>query len=247
MTVVTATLATATSATTTAASATGSAIVHPLSASRRPEILEHLLRLAPEDRRLRFGVAVPDATIAAYVDRIDFERDAVFGVHDDAGALVGVTHVARCDEAVELGLSVHAEQRGRGLAQAMFRRAILHARNRGVGELFMHCLSENAVMMHIARKAGMRIVIDGADRDASLALPPATPLSVGKEFYEGQLVLLDWALRASLAGGRNEDAGAGGMLGDPPPGASPCSVQSSPPAAAAAPSPSGALSDDPSP
>jgi RimJ/RimL family protein N-acetyltransferase len=175
-----------------------SAIVHPLSADRRPDILEHLLRLAPEDRRLRFGVAVSDATIAAYVDRIDFERDAVFGVYDDAGALVGVTHVARCDDAVELGLSVHADQRGRGLAQAMFRRATLHARNRGVGELFMHCLSENAVMMHIARKAGMRIVIDGADRDASLALPPATPLSVGKEFYEGQLVLLDWALRTAL-------------------------------------------------
>jgi hypothetical protein len=84
----------------------------------------------------------------------------------------------------------------------MFRRATLHARNRGFGELYMHCLSENATMMHIARKAGMRIVIDGADRDATLALPPATPLSVGEEIYQGQLVLLDLALRNTFAGAR---------------------------------------------
>jgi len=62
----------------------------------------------------------------------------------------------------------------------------------------MHCLAENAAMMHIAREAGMRIVIDGSDRDASLPLPPATVLSVGTEYCEGQLFLLDWALRASV-------------------------------------------------
>ena len=177
-------------------------IVHPLSPSSRPEILAHLLALAPEDRRLRFGVPLADETIAGYVARLDFDRDAVFGVRDDDGHLVGVTHVATLDDAVELGLSVNATQRGRGLAQAMFRRATLHARNRGFGELYMHCLSENATMMHIARKAGMRIVIDGADRDATLALPPATPLSVGEEIYEGQLVLLDLALRNAFAGAR---------------------------------------------
>jgi len=178
-------------------------IVHPLSAASRPEILEHLVALSPDDRRLRFGVPVTDEAIAGYVERLDFDRDAVFGVRDDGGALVGVTHVARLDGGVELGLSVHASQRGRGLAQAMFRRATLHARNRGVGELFMHCLSENAAMMHIARKAGMRIVIDGADRDASLSLPPATPLSVGEELYEGQLALHDWTLRSAVARARD--------------------------------------------
>jgi RimJ/RimL family protein N-acetyltransferase len=178
-------------------------VVHPLSASSRPEILTHLVALSPEDRRLRFGVPVSDEAIAGYVERLDFDRDAVFGVRDDDGALVGFTHVARLDSGVELGLSVHASQRGRGLAQAMFRRAALHARNRGVGELFMHCLSENAAMMHIARKAGMRILIDGSDRDASLSLPPATPQSVGEEFYEGQLALLDWTLRAAVARARS--------------------------------------------
>src|SRR5690606_12480885 len=66
-------------------------VVHPLTAASRPEILEHLVALSPDDRRLRFGVPVTDEAIAGYVERLDFDRDAVFGVRDDAGALVGVT------------------------------------------------------------------------------------------------------------------------------------------------------------
>ncbi len=180
-----------------------SPVVYPLSPAARDAIRVHLQALSPADRRLRFGVPLSDETIAGYVARLDFERDAVFGVRDDDGTLIGMTHVATLDDAVELGLSVDPAQRGRGLAQAMFRRAALHARNRGFGQVFMHCLSENAAMMHIARKAGMRIVIDGSDRDASLALPPATPESVGKEFHEGQLVLLDWALRQTIGRARS--------------------------------------------
>lgn len=174
-------------------------IVHPVSAASRPEILEHLLRLSSEDRRLRFGGPSSDETLAAYVARIDFTRDAALGVRDDADALIGFTHVAAgADGAIELGLSVLESHRGQGLAQQMFQRAVLHARNRGIGELYMHCLSENAAMMHIARKAGMRIVIDGPERDAYLSLPPATPMSVGEEFLEGQLVLLDQALASAV-------------------------------------------------
>lgn len=175
----------------------GSLVAYPLGNEARTQILEHLLRLSQDDRRLRFGVPLADDSIAAYVTRLDFARDAVFGVRDDGGTLSGLAHVARIDDAVELGLSVDAAYRGRGIAKALFRRAKLHARNRGVRQLFMHCLSENAAMMHIAREAGMRIVIDGTDRDASLSLPPATALSVGAEFYEGQLVLLDWTLRTA--------------------------------------------------
>ncbi|MCC7059252.1 MAG: GNAT family N-acetyltransferase [Burkholderiaceae bacterium] len=174
-------------------------IVYPLSAHSRAEVSAHLIRLSRDDRRLRFGVPSSDESIAGYVAGIDFSADTVFGVRDDDGQLIGLTHVAGVDDTAELGLSVDASMRGQGLAQAMFRRAMLHARNRGFRVLYMHCLSENAAMMHIAGKAGMRIVIDGSERDAHLALPPATPISVGAEVYEGQLVLLDWTLRSVRA------------------------------------------------
>ena len=50
----------------------------------RAKFASHLRALGTEDRRLRFGLALPDAAIDAYVARIDFGRDAVFGVFDDA-------------------------------------------------------------------------------------------------------------------------------------------------------------------
>ena len=48
--------------------------------SERPELYEHFLSLGRDDRRLRFGAALGDSTVRAYVARIDFGQDAVFGV-----------------------------------------------------------------------------------------------------------------------------------------------------------------------
>jgi len=48
----------------------------------------------------------------------------------------------------------------------------------------VHCISENAAMMHLARKHGMRIVNEGSERDAHLALEPATPQSILNEWVQ---------------------------------------------------------------
>ena len=44
-------------------------------------LLAHFLALPTEDRCLRFGTSLPPGVIAACVDGIDFDPDAVFGVH----------------------------------------------------------------------------------------------------------------------------------------------------------------------
>ncbi|HSN39590.1 MAG TPA: GNAT family N-acetyltransferase, partial [Burkholderiales bacterium] len=49
--------------------------VQKLVTFQRQEILQHLLRLPPQDRRLRFGTYMNDAAVAAYVEKIDFARD----------------------------------------------------------------------------------------------------------------------------------------------------------------------------
>jgi hypothetical protein len=48
----------------------------------------------------------------------------------------------------------------------------------------VHCLSENAAMMHLARKNGMRIVYSGAESDGRLQLPQPTPQSHFSEWLE---------------------------------------------------------------
>ena len=62
--------------------------VQRLNEGARAALLAHFLALPTEDRRLRFGSSLSPEGITAYVDEINFDRDAVFGVHDDRLALV---------------------------------------------------------------------------------------------------------------------------------------------------------------
>jgi GNAT superfamily N-acetyltransferase len=170
--------------------------VQRLTEASRPELERHFLSLEPEDVRLRFGAAIAAAAMVAYVERIDFDVDAVLGVHDEALALVGAAHVAFTGDLAEIGVSVLPGHRGRGIGSALLARAAEHVRNRFVTRLFMYCLAENAAMLHIARKLGMTICVDAGEADAFLKLPPADPASVAGEFVDQRLALFDYALKA---------------------------------------------------
>ena len=79
--------------------ATGLAVpVRELHAGHRSEILSHLLQLGEEDRRLRFGTQTPDEVIHHYVEGLDFNKDAVFGVFDADLKLIGMAHLAYLPE-----------------------------------------------------------------------------------------------------------------------------------------------------
>ena len=173
--------------------------VQRLGESSRPELARHFLALDGEDVRLRFGSMLAAPAIEEYVARIDFERDAVFGVHDEELVLVGAAHVAFADDVAELGISVLSAHRARGVGGALLARASEHARNRFVDRLYMHCLAENTVMMRLARKLEMKICVDAGEADAFLSLPPADPASVTGEFVEQRLALVDYALKANAA------------------------------------------------
>jgi RimJ/RimL family protein N-acetyltransferase len=148
----------------------------------RRALTEHFLALDADDRRLRFGASLGDEAVRALDERIDFDRDEVFGIAGDDLRLLAVVHVAFYPDKAELGLSVLPEARGRGLGNALFSRAVMHLTNRGVREVFVHCLSANGAMMPLARKNGMRVVHDGGESDAYLALPRATPVSIFAEW-----------------------------------------------------------------
>jgi GNAT superfamily N-acetyltransferase len=169
--------------------------IRELSRLDRPALEPHFLALDGEDRRLRFGMPIKDDAIRAYVTRIDFEHDAVFGVYDDALHLIGAAHVARSDGHAELGVSVLPGHRGRGIGGALLARARLRARNWGVRALFMHCLTENGAMMHLARKQDMEIVVESGEADAWLRLSPADASSHFGEVFAQRVALFDYALK----------------------------------------------------
>ena len=161
----------------------------------RADLARHFAALGAEDRRLRFGSALSDAALGEYVDRIDFTRDGVFAMHDDELRVVAAVHVALDGSTAELGLSVLPGWRGRGLGDALLRRAVTWLRNRGVLSVYVHCITENAAMMHLARKNGMRIVYSGSESDGRLELEPPTPASFAQEWLDDQRGLAMQALR----------------------------------------------------
>lgn len=146
--------------------------VSRLNSRHRDDIARHLLQLPAEDRRLRFGHSIPDDIIRAYVNGIDFARDRVFGIHGPELQLIGVAHLALDPvlNVAELGLSVDAASRTRGLGFALLQRVVLHAANLGYRTLFMYCLAENGIMMHLAHKAGLTVVVERGEADARLTL-----------------------------------------------------------------------------
>jgi GNAT superfamily N-acetyltransferase len=176
------------------------AIIRRLGLRHRDRILGHLLDLDVHDRYLRFGYAANDEQIRSYVDKLDFERDVVFGIYNWRLKLVAMAHLAHSvdrsyDACAEFGVSVLRSARGHGYGGKLFARAMLHARNTGVQLMFIHALSENKIMLGIARKAGATVEYDGSEAQAYLRLPAATFETQVAELLEEQLAQADYRLK----------------------------------------------------
>ena len=178
--------------------------VRELHAGHRTEILEHLLKLNEEDRRLRFGTQTPNEVIEHYVAGLNFSEDAVFGVFDADLQLIGIAHLAYLPavkgqaRAAEFGVSVLPEGRGQGLGTALLERSAVHSRNSNIQSLYVHCLANNKPMMHLAQKAGMQVEYAFGDADAYLKLPPANPGTIVQEAANEQWADFDYALKENL-------------------------------------------------
>ncbi|KWU21066.1 MULTISPECIES: GNAT family N-acetyltransferase [Burkholderia] len=180
--------------------ATAPVLVRELASKDREQMLTHFLSLDEEDRLLRFGQMVPNHVIENYVRTLDFGRDTVFGVFDHDLELIGVGHLAYLPaegdtRTAEFGVSVLESARGRGVGSKLFERAAIRSRNTHVTMLYMHCLSRNATMMHIAKKSGMRIEYAYGEADAYLSLPPADHSTIIAEMLQEQAAVFDYAMK----------------------------------------------------
>ncbi|MBN3758940.1 GNAT family N-acetyltransferase [Paraburkholderia sp. Tr-20389] len=175
-------------------------LVRELGEKDRQRLLAHFLELGEDDRLLRFGQVTPDHVIENYVRTLDFGRDTVFGVFDRHLQLVGVGHLAYLPaegdkRTAEFGVSVSESVRGQGIGTKLFERAAIRSRNTHVTSLYIHCLSRNTTMMHIAKKAGMKIEYAYGEADAYLTLTPADQNSIISEMLQEQAAVFDYVLK----------------------------------------------------
>jgi RimJ/RimL family protein N-acetyltransferase len=160
-----------------------------------PKIIAHLQSLQGEDRRLRFGAGISDDGIAMYVNNSFDEDSQWFGVDCIDGRLAAACHAAVYNGESELGCSVDSEFRGQGLAQSMFDRAVTWLRTKGITQVFMHCLTENQVMRHIAKKNDMTVVSSGGETDALVQIEPPTPMTYVEDAYVDRMAVYDMLLK----------------------------------------------------
>jgi GNAT superfamily N-acetyltransferase len=174
--------------------------IRSLGPGHRERIAAHILALDEQDRYLRFGYIATDEQIQRYVDKLDFDRDEIFGIYNRKLELVAMAHLAfaaqpNCTHCAEFGVSVAKSVRGRGYGSRLFERAVMHARNEGVDMLFIHALTENTAMLKIAQKAGALVEHDGSETEAHLMLPPADMETRVTEFIEEQVAQTDFHLK----------------------------------------------------
>ena len=179
--------------------------IRSLAPRHRERILAHLQQLDERDRYLRFGYIAADDQLQRYVESLDFSRDEVFGIFNRRLQLIALAHLAYEPRSAtpsdgkpplaEFGVTVLERARGRGFGARLFEHAVLHARNRGIDTLFIHALSENAVMLNLARKAGAEVHRDGSESQALLKLPPETFASHVGQMVEGGAAELDYRFK----------------------------------------------------
>lgn len=186
-----------------------------LLSSERALLADHLLRLSPEDRRLRFGgMLLRDEAVRRYVDSIDWTHSWHVGFFDDAApgavALRAVVQISVPSNGVdafggagspwlrpgaaEFAVSVEKHWQRRGIATHLLSQAVVVARNRNVRDLYMLCLPENEPMRRLARKVGIRLVFRDGEITGHVDLPAPNQVTVFAEFAVEAAAAIDrWA------------------------------------------------------
>lgn len=174
----------------------------------RARLIRHLTRLSPDDRYLRFFSSANDNYIEAYVDRIlRSEKDGLFLAYDETGEEVigmlniGLTRGSEHGELpeYELGISVDAEQRGKGLGYDLFKTAFNWVSALGASRIFVSCLSQNIPMQKIVKKFNIEIDYEGNEQHATIMLPGVhNPVGVMVGNATNWCVLYDLMYRRQL-------------------------------------------------
>jgi RimJ/RimL family protein N-acetyltransferase len=137
-------------------------VIRKLWPTERALFRDHLLRLDPESRHMRFAHGVSDSFIETYAERMANPGSVTYAYLENGS----VRAAAELKQAggiwgrdAEAAFSIESSFQDRGLGTLLMGRLIRAARNRGVHHLTMNCLADNERMQAVAKKhdAGLRI------------------------------------------------------------------------------------------
>ena len=183
------------------------------------DLASHFLSLTAGDRFLRFGWVMTDVDIVAYVESLLQSIGNVLVVQEPAPDISGVLHVQFASGAADLGLSVSAWARGKGIGTLLLERAGLLARARGIRTLFARNLNFNASLRRLAHRVGMRVACAPTAHSTRLELPATSANSCANSGANGvpggslvgAITLADYTLRSQWSHATSETSTADGL------------------------------------
>ena len=151
---------------------------------------DHLLRLDPDSRRMRFGMAADDRFIEDYALRVNDMKSLVYGYVED-GEVRAAAELRRLGAALrgeaEAAFSVEKDYQDSGIGTDLLGRIIRSARNRGIHRIYMNCLAENRRMQAIAKKYDAVLEFDQGDVVGRVAPSSAHYFSIWREAVEDEM------------------------------------------------------------
>jgi len=163
---------------------TGSAVVRRLWPSEASLFRQHFDRLDAHSRAMRFGGAVHDTLLDAYVHQALGHNGLVYGAFVE-GELRGVGEIrfitSQYPWRAEAAFSVEPDWQHQGLGDALLERIIAVARNRTVTGLDLWCRTSNARMRKLAGKHGAELDFSGDETHGRFTMPWPTPVSLIEE------------------------------------------------------------------
>lgn len=153
----------------------------------------HLLSLDEESRYLRFGFHIKNDTINELCSKweLNAEKHKIFAIEDNNLEVVAVAHVSLEDPVPELAFSVFKEHQGKGMGDALMKRAIEYCQNKGIKAGCMVCLGINDKIKNLARKNNVLVTTEYGDSHGEVKIPDPTPISYWKEYVEDNFAKID--------------------------------------------------------
>jgi ribosomal protein S18 acetylase RimI-like enzyme len=134
-------------------------LVRPLGRADLPGVERHFLAFDLADRRARFGTALRDAAISAYVRGLDPSRAVLVGAVDgSSGRVVGLAEAqpTGAPRRVEMAVSVEARHRRRGLGRHLLVQTMAIAFTRGAEAAEFLFAPDNRAVAGLVRALGAR-------------------------------------------------------------------------------------------
>ena len=163
------------------------------------KIYDHFYNdIVGDDRYLRFGMVASDDYLQNYLIKSyeNFGTENMWFIAENGGKVVGTVHVNIDDKGTaEMGFTVSPGFRGAGIAQNLFYRGSTWAAMKGAKTIFTHCLSQNKVMQHIAKKNGMSIItLDASEKEASIKVTKGSLTSYYVDATMDHIAFVDHAV-----------------------------------------------------